>query len=168
LVVLAFPTFVAGFWGIGSFFGRQLAPESVAHQTNFLETIFAPFGHAPGAALAGLGATVFGFSFAYSLYANAEKDPLPEKLGLLSRAMRDRFYFDEIYSGLIAITHEAVSRFANWFDRWIIAGLGVRGLHGSTEIFGRALRLVQTGNLQTYAFLFVAGLVLVLLFALNR
>ena len=72
---------------------------------------------------------------------------MPGKLGFISRAMRDRFYFDEIYSGLIAITHEAVSRLANWFDRWIIAGLGVRGLHGSTEIFGRALRLVQTGNL---------------------
>jgi NADH-quinone oxidoreductase subunit L len=167
LVLLAVPTMLAGFWGIDSFFGRQLSPESALHHGNLLETLFAPFGHAPGAALAGLGATVFGFSFAFSLYANAEKDPLPEKLGILSRAMRDRFYFDELYSGLIAITHEAVSRLADWFDRWIIAGLGVRGLHGSTEIFGRALRLVQTGNLQTYAFLFVAGVVLVLLFALK-
>src|SRR5882672_9985499 len=94
---------------------RPSSPESVAHHANILETIFAPFGHAPGAALAGLGATVFGFSFACSLYAKASKDPLPEKLGFLSRAMRDRFYFDELYSGLIAITHEAVSRFANWF-----------------------------------------------------
>ncbi len=167
LVILAVPTVLAGFWGIDLFLGRQLAPEAVAHHGNFLETMFAPFGHAPLAALVGLGATIFGFSLAYGIYANAEKDPLPEKLGFLSRAMRDRFYFDEIYSGLIAITHEAVSRLANWFDRWIIAGLGVRGLHGSTEIVGRALRLVQTGNLQTYAFLFVAGLVLVLLFALK-
>ena len=167
LVLLAVPTVLAGFWGIDSFFGRQLAPETVAHDGSFLETIFAPFGHTPLAALVGLGVTVFGFSFAYGLYANAEKDPLPGKLGFLSRGMRDRFYFDEIYSGLIAITHEAVSRLADWFDRWIIAGLGVRGLHGSTEIFGRALRLVQTGNLQTYAFLFVAGIVLVLLFALK-
>ena len=167
LVILAVPTVLAGFWGIDSFFGRQLSPETAVHHGNFLETLFAPFSHAPGAALAGLGATVFGFSFAFSLYANAEKDPLPEKLGFLARAMRERFYFDEIYSGLIALTHEAVSRLAAWFDRWIIAGLGVRGLHGSTEIFGRALRLLQTGNLQTYAFLFVAGLVLVLLFALK-
>ncbi len=167
LVILAVPTVLAGFWGIDSFFGSQLSPEKVAHHGNILETMFAPFGHAPLAAMVGLGATVFGFSFAYSLYANAEKDPLPGKLGFLSTAMRDRFYFDEIYSGLIAITHESVSRFANWFDRWIIAGLGVRGLHGSTEILGRALRLVQTGNLQTYAFLFVAGLVVVLLIALK-
>ena len=168
LVILAVPTVLAGFWGVDSFFGRQLEPDTVALHNNLLETLFAPFGHAPLAALVGLAATVFGFSFAYGFYAHAEKDPLPEKLGFFSRAMRDRFYFDEIYSGLITITHEAVSRLANWFDRWIIAGLGVRGLHGSTEIFGRALRLVQTGNLQTYAFLFVAGLVLVLLFALSR
>jgi len=167
LVILAAPTVLAGFWGIDLFFGRHLTPETAAHPSGFLDTLFAPFGHAPLAALMGLGATVFGFSFAYSLYANTEKDPLPEKLGLLSRAMRDRFYFDKMYSGLIAITHEAVSRLADWFDRWIIAGLGVRGLHGSTEIFGRALRLVQTGNLQTYAFIFVAGVVLVLLFALK-
>ena len=168
LVILAVPTVLAGFWGVDSFFGRQLEPDTVALHNNLLETLFAPFGHAPLAALVGLAATVFGFSFAYGFYAHAEKDPLPEKLGFFSRAMRDRFYFDELYSGLITITHEAVSRLANWFDRWIIAGLGVRGLHGSTEIFGRALRLVQTGNLQTYAFLFVAGLVLVLLFALSR
>ena len=167
LVVLAFPTIFAGWWGIDSFFGRQLSPETVAHHGNFLEDVFAPFGHAPLAALIGLGATVFGFSAAYTLYGNAEKDPLPAKLGFLSRMMRDRFYFDEIYSGLIAITHEALSKLANWFDQWIVAGLGIRGLHGTTEIFGRALRLVQTGNLQTYAFLFVASVVMVLLFALK-
>jgi NADH-quinone oxidoreductase subunit L len=81
--------------------------------------------------------------------------------------MRDRFYFDELYDKLIAITHELLSKLALWIDQWIIAGLGIRGLHGTTEIFGRALRLVQTGNLQTYAFLFVASLVVVLLFALK-
>jgi hypothetical protein len=31
-------------------------------------------------------------------------------------------------------------------------------VQGTTELFGRGLRLVQTGNLQTYAFLFVIGL----------
>jgi NADH-quinone oxidoreductase subunit L len=168
LVVLAVPTVLAGLWGVDTFFGRQLSPESAAHHGGFLESLLVPFGHAPLAALVGLGATVFGFSTAYTLYGSAEKDPLPAKLGLFSRMMRDRFYFDEIYSGLIAITHEALSRLASWFDQWIVAGLGVRGLHGTTEIFGRALRLVQTGNLQTYAFLFVASVVVVLLFALNR
>lgn len=82
--------------------------------------------------------------------------------------MRNRFYFDEIYRVLIAIAHELLSRLANWFDRWIVAGLMVRGTHGTTELFGRALRLAQTGNLQTYSFLFAAGVVLVLWFVLGR
>jgi hypothetical protein len=39
--------------------------------------------------------------------------------------------------------------------------------HGTTELTGRALRLVQNGNLQTYAFLFALGVALVLYVALK-
>jgi hypothetical protein len=38
--------------------------------------------------------------------------------------------------------------------------------HGTTELTGRALRLVQTGNLQTYALIFALGVALVLFLAL--
>ena len=109
----------------------------------------------------------FGATFAWTLYGRANKDPLPARLGALSRAMRERFYFDEIYQFLIRVTHEAVAGLAGWADRWIIAGLGVRGVSGATDIAGRLLRLVQSGNLQTYAFLMVAGLVVVLVYALK-
>ena len=132
-----------------------------------MEVLFAPFGHAPLAALAGLGSVGFGVAFAWSLYNGATGDPLPARLGALSRAMRDRFYFDEAYQFFIRVTHEALASLAAWIDRWVIAGLGVRGVSGTTDIVGRLLRLVQSGNLQTYAFLTVAGLVLVLLFALK-
>jgi NADH-quinone oxidoreductase subunit L len=86
----------------------------------------------------------------------------------LSRALRNRFYFDEIYERLIALSHEALARLADWFDRWIISGVAIRGLHGTTEILGRALRQVQTGNLQTYAFLIVLGVAVMLYLALSR
>jgi len=36
------------------------------------------------------------------------------------------------------------------------------------EFIGRALRLVQTGNLQTYAFLFVLGTAVVLYLMIGR
>ncbi|SVA99845.1 uncharacterized protein METZ01_LOCUS152699, partial [marine metagenome] len=36
----------------------------------------------------------------------------------------------------------------------------------TTELVGRVLRLAQTGNLQTYAFWFAAGMALVLIFTL--
>ena len=58
-------------------------------------------------------------------------------------------------------------RSPRWFDRWIIAGLAVRGTHGTTELVGRALRLLQTGSLQTYAFLFAMGVALVLYLVLK-
>ena len=79
-----------------------------------------------------------------------------------AKLARDRFYFDELYEWFISVTQETLAKVADWFDRWVIAGLLVRGTHGTTELFGRALRLVQTGSLQTYAFLFAAGVVLVL------
>ena len=123
----------------------------------------APFVHAPLAACIGLLAVVGAYFAAYALYAKAVKDPLPEKLGALSRAMRNRFYFDEIYQATVIRLHDIVAAVASWIDRWVIAGVAVRGTHGTTELFGRALRLVQTGNLQTYAFLFAVGVAVVLL-----
>jgi NADH-quinone oxidoreductase subunit L len=116
----------------------------------------------------GILAALAGISLAATLYWNATIDPLAARLGWLSRAMRNRFYFDELYSWLISITHEALAKLADWFDRWIIAGLGVRGTHGTTEIFGRVLRLVQTGNLQTYAFVFALGVAVVLFFVIRK
>ncbi len=50
-----------------------------------------------------------------------------------------------------------------WFDRWIIDGLGVRGLSGATWGTGFVLRFLQVGNLQAYAFFFGLG-VLVLVY----
>jgi len=113
--------------------------------------------------LASLAALAFGFSAAWALYRKDTKDPLVQRLGWLARAMRNRFYLDELYDKLVAISHETLARLADAIDRWIISGLGVKGSAGVTDIFGRALRLVQTGNLQTYAFLFVLGVALVLL-----
>jgi NADH-quinone oxidoreductase subunit L len=165
LRILAVPSVLAGFWGIDAALGRFFHPGHAAHHGGFLETLLAPFGHAPLAALGSLAVVLFGASFAWALYGRAERDPLPAKLGFLARAMRHRFYFDELYTWLIRVTHEAVARLAGWVDRWIIAGLGVHGVSGTTDLAGRALRLAQSGSVQTYAFLIVAGLVVFLLLA---
>jgi NADH:ubiquinone oxidoreductase subunit 5 (subunit L)/multisubunit Na+/H+ antiporter MnhA subunit len=70
-----------------------------------------------------------------------------------------------LYTSFLISVSKKVTIFP--FDRWIIAGLAVRGLHGTVEFVGRALRLAQTGNLQTYAFLTVLGLALILYLALR-
>ncbi|MCB1129306.1 MAG: NADH-quinone oxidoreductase subunit L, partial [Verrucomicrobiae bacterium] len=63
---------------------------------------------------------------------------------------------------------DGLARLADGFDRWVIAGAAVRGTHGAVELAGRLLRLVQTGNLQTYTLFFVAGAALLLVLMLTR
>ena len=167
LLLLAVPTVLAGFWGIDAWLGRAygVAPSPAG---SWAEHLIAPFTHAPVPALAGLAAVILGGGVAWGLYRGALRDPLPVHLGRLSRWMRDRFYFDELYDRLIAGTQDAMAWVADAFDRWILAGAVVRGLHGAVELGGRALRLVQTGSLQTYALLLAAGVVLVLAWMLFR
>ena len=125
--------------------------------------------HAPDPLIlfASVIAVVFGGLLANSIYRNATDDPLPARLGFIARAMKARFWFDEVYQWFIDKVQERLAKLADVIDRWIIAGLLVRGAHGSTELAGRVLRLAQTGNLQTYAFWFAAGLAAVLVFALS-
>jgi NADH-quinone oxidoreductase subunit L len=167
LRILAVFSVIGGFIGIEQLYGKQFPAEHVEPNVSFARQLIAPILDAPLAASAGLLAVLVGFAAAYTLYAKAAKDPLPEKLGALARAMRNRFYFDEIYQATVIRLHDFLATVAGWFDRWIIAGVGVRGTHGTTELFGRALRLLQTGNLQTYAFLFALGVALVLYLALK-
>ncbi len=159
LVALAAASVGGGFFGITQFVGKQLAAGQEAEP---LFAPFAPFVHAPVAALSGIAAVVIGLALAYALYAKAQTDPLPSKLGVLSQAMRNKFYFDELYAKLIAFTQDALACVVNAFDRWIVGGVMVRGTQGTTELLGRALRLVQTGNLQTYTFFFAAGVAVLL------
>ncbi len=53
-------------------------------------------------------------------------------------------------------------------DRWLVEGLCIGLIRGGTNFTGRALRLVQTGNLQTYTFLFVFGVAVLLYLVLVK
>ena len=117
--------------------------------------------------LASVIAVVFGALVSRALYQNANKDPLPQRFGFIAKAMNQRFWFDELYQWLIENVQENLAKITDIADRWLIAGVLVRGAHGTTELVGRVLRLAQTGNLQTYAFWFTAGLVAVLIYALS-
>ncbi len=125
--------------------------------------------HAPNPLVlaASLVVLVFGMLVANSLYSGAKTDPLPAWLGRLAKALRDRFWFDEAYQWLIDHVQENLAKLADAIDRWVIAGLLVRGTHGTIELAARVLRLAQTGNLQTYAFWFAAGMAALLIFTLG-
>jgi NADH-quinone oxidoreductase subunit L len=168
LRLLAVFSVIGGLIGIEQLYGEQFPAAGIEPNAPLARQLIAPFLHARLAAASGLLAVLVGFAAACALYAKATKDPLPEKLGALSRAMRNRFYFDEIYQATVIRLHDFLAAVADWFDRWIIAGLAVRGTHGTTELAGRALRLLQTGNLQTYAMLFALGVALILFLVLGK
>jgi NADH-quinone oxidoreductase subunit L len=168
LRILALFSIIGGFIGIENVYGGHFHPASgEGGALSTLGQLAAPFRDSPAATLLALLAAALGFLGARALYAKAAMDPLPERLGALSRAAQSRFYFDEFYQATFIRLHDSLAALAEWFDRWIIGG-GVRFTHGVTELSGRALRLVQTGNLQTYAFLFALGAVLVLFLVLRR
>jgi NADH:ubiquinone oxidoreductase subunit 5 (subunit L)/multisubunit Na+/H+ antiporter MnhA subunit len=133
-----------------------------------MEQLTYPFRHAPLVVFIGSVAVVVGFIAAYKFYSKAKSDPLPAKLGWLSLAMANRFYFDEIYETTVIRIHDTIATISDWIDRWIVEGLCIGLVRGGTDLTGRALRLVQTGNLQTYAFLFVLGVAVVLWFVLGK
>jgi NADH-quinone oxidoreductase subunit L len=164
LVLLAIGSILAGFFGVTQFLG----PQFFAEDRTPVFAPFEPFIRAPQAAWLGLGVLVLALAGAWALYGHASSDPLPRVLPGITKVLRNKFYFDELYAGLIAMTQDALAVCADWFDRWMIAGLLVRGTHGTTEVFGRALRLMQTGNLQTYTFLLAAGVAAVIYFVLVR
>jgi NADH-quinone oxidoreductase subunit L len=159
--------FAGGFVAVENIYLKQFPAETTEQAASFAHHLFEPFITAPAAALSGLGALALGFIAAYALYAKADKDPLPEKLGGLSRAMRNRFYFDELYDATVIRLHNTLAAIAGGID-WCIENVFIGFIRGGTDFAGRGLRLVQTGNLQTYAFLFALGVALVLYLVLGK
>jgi NADH-quinone oxidoreductase subunit L len=166
LIALAVFSVIGGVIGIEEIY-RYNFPGEAEISTGFAATLFAPFTHSPLAASLGILAVIVGFFAAFALYAKAEKDPLPEKLGGLATAMKNKFYFDELYEATFVRAHDFIAAVCDWIDRWLVEGFCIGLVRGGTDLTGRALRLVQTGNLQTYAFLFVLGVAVLLYFVLK-
>ncbi len=165
LVVLAVFAAIGGFIGIVNNYGSQFLAEN--ETLSVVQQALEPL-HNLVPMLFGLAAGVGGIFLAYSLYNNVTTDPLPAKLGGLAKAMKNKFYFDELYETTFIRLHDFIASVCDVIDRWIVEGACIGFLRGGTDLSGRALRLMQTGNLQTYAFLFVLGVALVLYFVLGK
>ena len=165
LMILAVFAAIGGFIGITNNYGSQFAAD---HETlSLAQQLLEPL-KTPVPMLIGIGVALAGIFLAFSLYKNADTDPLPAKLGALSRWMADRFYFDELYEATVIRFHDLLAAITDFIDRWILEGAILGTIRGGTDLTGRALRLVQTGNLQTYAFLFVFGVAVLLYFVLVK
>lgn len=99
---------------------------------------------------------VVGVFFAWKLYAGRDSDPLNIPL------FANKFYYDEIYAGVVKVGQDFVGMTFDAIDRYLIEPLTVRAPALGAVGLGYVLRLFQSGNLQAYAFLFGLGAVVLL------
>ena len=164
---LAVFSLIGGCIGAEAVYGRQFGLGSAETAGSFARQLLLPFIHSPVAAVLGLLAAAVGFAAAFKLYGKVAADPLPQKLGAAGHWLRHKFYFDELYQATVIRFHDGLAALANWLERWILEGFCIGLVRGGTDFVGRGLRLFQTGNLQTYAFLFALGVALVLFLMLK-
>ena len=105
-----------------------------------------------------------GISLAWYIYG-AKKlscDALAQRAGVLYTLSYNKFYIDEIYQWINKVFADGTGKVLYWIDIHIVDGL-VNGLACITAWLGQRLRLFQTGQVQQYALVFFASLVLMLL-----
>ncbi len=113
-----------------------------------------------------------GILVAVSLYRHGlrrpEDDRGVERLGLVGRIFGHAYYLDETIGRVVA---GPVTRFADWLDRTVDAGIIDGAVNGTGRLFrnlGGGLRRVQTGLVRNYALGVVLGAAGLLLFMLVR
>ncbi len=127
-------------------------------------------------------------AFAIYYWKKMDVEALTEKMGVLYRLSYNKFYVDEIYEATVVRGLLMWNNLLSWFDNAIIDGLVnltawitrhtsalsgkfdnavidgmVNEIADITQGFGRQLRRVQTGQIQTYIFAAVVGAVVIIL-----
>ncbi|HSI86858.1 MAG: NADH-quinone oxidoreductase subunit L [Candidatus Methylacidiphilales bacterium] len=161
LILLAIPSVLLGFpqLGLGHAFFHFF------HET-FPNSITFPDAHEHGLNIIVAGSSVIMFAIglvgAYMLYGNSpKKDTLPNVA-----LVQNKFYFDAFYDNVVLTLQQLMARMLATVDYWILGTFMVRGTATIGSLGGELLRLFQTGNMQTYAFLFSLGAALIFYYTL--
>lgn len=107
--------------------------------------------------------SLFGIGFAYLMYGkkNLPTDIISEQLPWLYQLSYRKFYMDELYTFVFIRPLKGIGLAFNWLDHYIIGGL-VRSIGGLTNMVGRLLSRLQSGQMQTYGFVVLLGLVVLM------
>jgi len=155
LIVLSSITCVAGFIPFGHFISAD------GHSfTSHLET---------STAITSIAIAVLSIALA-TLFYKSPKQPIPDVLGRklrnLHRAAYHRFYIDEIYQ---FVTHKiifgCISTPIAWFDRHVIDGF-FNFLAWGTQEASWSIRGFQSGRVQQYTYVFLTGVLIIVLASL--
>ncbi|MGI9062060.1 MAG: NADH-quinone oxidoreductase subunit L [Ktedonobacteraceae bacterium] len=151
LILLAIPSVIAGYW-----FGFFSYVTPGAPNLN-LGTILSDWK-----TWVGVIVSLLGFAWAYTLYTRFEFAKISEYvqnravLRVLHRILLRKYYVDELYDLFIRYGVLGLSHAEQAFDDYIVDGL-VNGVARLVTTFGRDLRHVETGRVQSYMVGFFGG-----------
>ncbi len=131
-----------------------------------------PHGEVPHAAWGWLLLVppALGFLLAGMIYWKPVPSDAPVKaaLGPVWTWVENKYYFDELYAWIVKYVQGTIAAACELFDRWVLQRLGIGSLAGTTSVAGKTLRLLQTGNIQSYAFLFGLGVTLIIYYVVVK
>ncbi len=151
LILLAIPAVIAGYW-FGFF--SYLTPGA---PNLSLGTILSDWKTWVGVIVA-----LLGFAWAYTLYTRFEFASIGEyvqnnaTLRTLHRILLRKYYIDDLYNLFIRYVVLGLSHIEQAFDTYVVDGL-VNGVARLVTTFGRDLRHVETGRVQSYMVGFFGG-----------
>ena len=111
-----------------------------------------------------------GFFVAAKIYWKPEPSDAPVKaaLGKVWTFVENKYYFDELYLWIVKYVQGTIANVCEWFDLWILQRLGIGGLAVGTGLLGKTVRLLQTGNVSGYAFLFGLGVTVIIYYVVMK
>jgi NADH-quinone oxidoreductase subunit L len=133
---------------------------------HWLEPMFAEKAENQGLAWLSAGVGVVGIALAYLFYVVRPglADSFAKSMGGLHRLVYNKYFVDEVYDAAIIQPVVGGSRFILWrgIDAGLIDGL-VNGIGARARGVGNVLRLLQSGNIRSYAAWVVLGSIVLLL-----
>jgi NADH-quinone oxidoreductase subunit L len=97
---------------------------------------------------------IAGFLAGAKLYRNAEKDPVNIPL------FANKFYFDEIYAVIVKFAQDRLAWIVNALEKMLVDSSTTRLPAAIVSGLGGLFRRLQSGNLQSYTFVFGAGVII--------
>ncbi len=154
LIVLAIGAVVAGFLP----FGEWITSDGKAIETPL---------HLGLSAIA-VSLSLISIAIATVMYRKANELPnqVAAALGGFYQTVYRKFYIDEIYLFVTKkILFNLIGRPAAWFDRTIVDG-AMQSLGAVSLSFSGAIKGLQSGKLQSYAMVFIGGLIILVILSL--
>ncbi|MDR2936320.1 MAG: NADH-quinone oxidoreductase subunit L [Rikenellaceae bacterium] len=122
-----------------------------------------------GVAASGVAVALIGILAARMLYRKENDRPaqLAARMGGFYRAAVEKFYIDEVWMFVTKkVIINCVARPLAWFDRHVIDGVLVDGTGRLTEKIAGSIKGMQSGQVQYYALVFIAGALAVAVWAI--